>query len=124
MQRNTKQREAIKDVLLNTRRPLRMSEVHELATRQVPGIGIATVYRTVKALSANGWLEVVEMPGETPRYECAGKDHHHHFRCNSCERVYNLEGCLGGMEALLPSGFRLESHELVLTGTCNTCVRS
>jgi Fur family ferric uptake transcriptional regulator len=64
------------------------------------------------------------MPGEAPRYERGGEDHHHHFRCSSCERVYNVSGCPGGLEKLLPEGFRLESHDLLLTGTCMMCSES
>lgn len=121
MQRNTKQREAIKDVFCGSDRPLTIAELHERAARSVPNLGVATVYRNVKALLDSGWLEVVEMPGEAPRYEPGGEDHHHHFRCTNCERVYNLEGCLGQMESLLPKGFKMESHDLTLTGRCDSC---
>ncbi len=121
MQRNTKQREAIKDAFCASDGPLTVAEVRELAGREVSGIGIATVYRNIKALVEAGWLEVIEMPGDGPRYERSGSDHHHHFLCIRCERVYNIEGCLGGMETLLPRGFKMESHDLQLAGLCATC---
>ena len=121
MQRNTKQRDAIKDVFRCTDRPLSVAEVREFAARTVSGIGVATVYRNIKALVDAGWLDVIEMPGDAPRYERAGMDHHHHFLCNSCERVYNIDGCVGGVETLLPRGFRMEGHDLLLTGLCATC---
>ena len=121
MQRNTKQRDAIKDVFRCTDRPLSVPEVREFAARAAPGIGVATVYRNIKSLTDGGWLEVIEMPGDAPRYERAGTNHHHHFLCNSCERVYNIDGCPGGIETLLPRGFRMEKHDLLLTGLCATC---
>jgi Fur family ferric uptake transcriptional regulator len=121
MQRNTKQREAIKDVFCTSDRPLTVAEVRELAGRTVSGIGIATVYRNIKALADEGWLQVIEVFGDGPRYEQSGAAHHHHFLCNRCERVYNIEGCLGGMETLLPRGFQMESHDLLLTGLCAKC---
>ncbi len=121
MQRNTKQREAIKDVFCTSDRPLTVTEVRDLAGRTVSGIGIATVYRNIKALADAGWLQVIEMPGDGPRYERSGAAHHHHFLCSRCERVYNIEGCLGGMETLLPRGFKMESHDLLLTGLCANC---
>ncbi len=121
MQRNTKQRDAIKAVFRVSNRPLSVAEVRELAGRAVSGIGVATVYRNLKALADSGWLEVIEMPGDVPRYEPAGMDHHHHFLCNGCERVYNVEGCLGGIETLLPRGFQMEKHDLLLTGLCASC---
>ncbi len=121
MERNTKQRDAIKDVFCDSPRPLSVSEIHELAARKAPTIGIATVYRNIRALSDSGWLDIIEIPGEAPRYERDGEDHHHHFRCTSCARVFNLKGCLGRIESLLPSGFQLESHNLLLVGRCATC---
>ena len=121
MQRNTKQRDAIKDVFSGNHRPLSVTEVHELAAAEVPGLGVATVYRNIKALADDGWLEVVVIPGEAPRYEKGGTDHHHHFHCTGCERVFNLEGCLKRMDSLLPKGFQMESHDLTLTGRCDSC---
>ena len=86
-----------------------------------PGLGIATVYRTLKALVEEGALTQVELPGEPPRYETHGKRHHHHFHCRACDRVYELEGCPEGLRSLTPAGFSLESHEVVLYGRCAAC---
>jgi Fur family ferric uptake transcriptional regulator len=85
-------------------------------------MGIATVYRTIKRLLDESWLAAVELPGEAPRYEIAGKPHHHHFRCNACNRVFDLVGCPNAFESILPAGFRLEGHELFLFGRCQECV--
>ncbi len=88
---------------------------------RVPGIGIATVYRNVKALLEEGWLHEVELPGEPSRYEVAGKDHHHHFRCRRCDRVFDIHGCPGNLAAMTPQGFEVEAHEIVLYGRCDDC---
>ncbi|MFP4171386.1 MAG: Fur family transcriptional regulator [Candidatus Hydrogenedentota bacterium] len=121
MLRSTHQRRAIYRVLEETDRPLSPQEVLEQARREVPNLGIATVYRTVKALTEGGDLTAVQLPGEAPRYELAGKHHHHHFRCLKCNRVFEIEGCPGGLAALLPDGFVLEGHDVVLYGRCNEC---
>ena len=100
-----------------------MSPEDVLAAAQdaVPGLGIATVYRSIKTLLEEGWLEIVELPGQAPRYEVAGKDHHHHFHCKGCDRVFELSGCVEGVRKLLPRGFRLTGHEVVLYGYCRPC---
>lgn len=121
MERDTAQRRAIRQVFLDTPRPLGPREVLELAQDRVRSLGIATVYRTVKALVAEGWLVAVELPGEPPRYERAGKQHHHHFVCRSCDRVFEVHGCPGDLSAGVPSGFRLQAHEVVLYGVCAAC---
>jgi Fur family ferric uptake transcriptional regulator len=97
--------------------------VHDAARRKVDSLGIATVYRTVSALVADGWLVQVDLPGEPPRYERSGKTHHHHFVCDECARVYEVNGCPDGIAAVVPEGFRLTRHEVVFYGVCASCAR-
>src|SRR5262245_59410793 len=118
MDRNTRQRQAIRRVFEETNRPLGPQEVLPAAQTYVPGLGMAIVYRTLKTLLEEHWLVSVELPGEPPRYEMAGKTHHHHFRCRSCDRVFEMSGCLSNFSQLVPRGFRLEAHEVVLYGIC------
>lgn len=123
MERQTKQRQAIQAVIRDSGRPLLPAEVVELAQQIVPGVNIATVYRCVKALAEEGVIRSVELPGEPARYERADLHHHHHFRCDDCERVFDVPGCRGGVEANVPDGFRVRAHEVVLFGRCAECER-
>lgn len=122
VERDTSQRRAIRQVFRETDRPLSTSEVLEAAQEHKPNLGIATVYRTLKLLVNAGWLATVKLPGEPPRYEMAGKPHHHHFHCDRCGRVFEVPGSLQLLDTLVPSGFQLESHDLVLYGHCKSCV--
>lgn len=122
VRRNTQQREAIRATLARAGRPLSPSEIHRAASGSVPGLGIATVYRNLRSLAAEGWLREVELPGGGPiRYEVAGKGHHHHFHCRLCDRVFEVDDCPGDLRALAPPGFRPESHEIILYGLCARC---
>ena len=121
-QRNTRQRETIKEVFLNSDRPLSTQEVLQAAQMHKPDLGVATVYRTLKMLITQGWLATVRLPGVPPRYEIAGRPHHHHFYCNQCGRAFTVPGSQPLLDALVPSGFVLEHHDLVLFGRCAACV--
>lgn len=121
MERDTSQRRAIRRIFEEVGRPLSPQEVLEAAQSHAASLGIATVYRNLKALVEAGWLVPVGLPGEPDRYEMAGKDHHHHFRCRSCERVYEVESCPGNIHNMVPAGFLLEDHEVVLYGVCASC---
>ncbi|WP_027893156.1 Fur family transcriptional regulator [Calidithermus chliarophilus] len=124
MERSTRQRQAIRDTLREADRPLSPGEILEHARQQVPGLGIATVYRTINALVEEGSVVVVDLPGEAARYEMAGKQHHHHFHCTSCGKVFELMACPGDLSWLAPPGFRAERHEIVLYGNCPDCPAS
>ncbi len=121
LQRNTRQKSAIRDVFAVLNRPLGPQEVLDQAASQTKGIGIATVYRNIKALVEEGWLTPVELPGEPSRYEISGKDHHHHFHCQNCGKVYDLPGCPIQVKPTLPPGFIATAHEVVLYGRCDVC---
>jgi Fur family ferric uptake transcriptional regulator len=121
MERRSRQRQAIREALLQADRPLSNSEILAAARRRAPRLGVATVYRAIKRLVAQGWLRPVPIPGAPPRYEVNGKDHHHHFHCRRCGRVYEIAGC--GLRKLAPPGFRVEAHEVILYGRCRACAR-
>jgi Fur family ferric uptake transcriptional regulator len=121
VERDTNQRRAIRHALINGERPMSPQEVWDAARVQEPRLGIATVYRTLKSLVEDGWVVTVNLLREAPRYEVAGKAHHHHFMCRACGRVYELHGCPGNLKQLVPRGFRMEEHEVVLYGVCKHC---
>jgi Fur family ferric uptake transcriptional regulator len=123
LQRRTRQREAVLAALQQVDRPLSPREILGEAGRVVPALGIATVYRHLAGLLADGSLREVELPGEPSRYELAGKGHHHHFRCRRCAAVFELAGCPGDFAGLAPPGFLVEEHELFLMGLCADCQR-
>lgn len=123
MERSTRQRDAIHSALAEAARPLTPQEIHALAQGNAPALGIATVYRTINAMLQTGDLVAVPLPGEAPRYELAGHEHHHHFHCTACDRVFEVEGCPGDLQRLAPRGFAVERHELTLYGQCRDCRR-
>ncbi len=121
MERNTRQRGAIRRAFQRTNRPLGTDEVLELARGEVNGLGIATVYRNIRTLVDEGWLDTVQLPGGSPRYELRGKGHHHHFHCSHCDRVFDVTSCSGSVHTMVPPGFVLERHLIVLGGLCAEC---
>ena len=121
--RKTEQRDAIRAFLERVGRPVRVDEIVEGAGQTVSGLGPATVYRAVKAGVQDGWLREVAIPGvRALAYEMSGKGHHHHFECRDCGRVYDVDGCPGRLAKLVPPGFEMFDHELILYGRCAECV--
>ncbi len=121
LQRRTRQRDAVLAALEQADRPLSPREILSEAGQALPALGIATVYRHLAGLLADGALREVALPGEPSRYELAGKAHHHHFRCRRCAAVYELAACPGDFERLAPAGFLVEEHEFYLMGLCAGC---
>ena len=122
MARHTTQRHAIQAVFDAANRPIGPHEVRLAAQESSPALGMATVYRAIKDLLEDGWLVSVNIPGEPARYERAGKRHHHHFHCSQCNRVFEADGCSLSLKNLVPRGFKLVGHELLLYGLCSGCL--
>jgi Fur family transcriptional regulator, ferric uptake regulator len=124
MQRDTRQRQVIREVFERHHDPLSTGEIMTMGREALPSLGMATVYRALRDLVEEGQLVMVELPGKPPRYERAGKHHHHHFLCRRCDKAFELDGCAGGWRELAPAGFMVESHEIILYGLCRQCTIS
>lgn len=90
-------------------------------------IGLATIYRTLQAMSEAGEVDAVRtVDGETLYRKC-GPRHHHHLVCRTCGLTVELEG--PGVErwatkAADDHGFTDVTHTFELFGVCADCARS
>ena len=114
----------VERVLREADGPLSAEEVRLAFDDAGARIGIATVYRLLKRGVEGGRFTAVDMPNGPTRYEPADRPHHHHFECDACHRVYDVMGCPGRLDRLVPDGFTLESHDLLLHGRCASCTGS
>lgn len=123
--RGTRQRQAIRRAFERAAGPLSPREVHDVAGAEVEGLGLATVYRALRRLEEEGFIEPVPVPGEGVRYERAGRNHHHHFHCEACDRIFDLDACRLPPDLGLstPPGFLPKRHEVIVHGRCPDCRR-
>jgi Fur family ferric uptake transcriptional regulator len=122
--RSTRQKSAIRAAFETAARPLGAAEVLSIASEHAETLGIATVYRNIKSLLNEGWLRQVELPGQAPRYEFRnGGTRHSHFHCTGCGKVYTVGHCEVNTKRVLPRGFKLAGHTMVLHGQCSACNR-
>ena len=113
---------AIEQVFRRHDRPLRVDEVLDYGCRMVESLNKATVYRNLKLLVDDGWLNRVTHPSLGTLYERAGKSHHHHFHCRQCNRTYELPGCARKDADIAPDRFVVEDYEIFLFGICPSCM--
>ncbi|HET9642898.1 MAG TPA: Fur family transcriptional regulator [Burkholderiaceae bacterium] len=121
MERSTRQRAAIRGAIEAAGRPLSPQEVLDAARQETPTLGLATVYRNLKLLLEEGAIELVALPGDIARYESAGREHHHHFQCDECHRVFDIPDHPADLAPLAPAGFTVARHDITLYGRCRDC---
>lgn len=89
-----------------------------------PGIGSATVYRTLAAMAEAGFVEQVGVKDGAAVYaRCRSGGHHHHLVCTSCGRVAEADCDVAPAveNASRASGFTVTRHEFDLYGLCAAC---
>lgn len=101
-------------------------EIYEGIKQEYPGIGIATVYRTVDLLVETGILRALNLNGNRLCYDIRQpQDHHHHLICTGCGRVTEFDNCnfnqIAG-EVERATRFRITEHTLEAFGTCPRCL--
>jgi Fe2+ or Zn2+ uptake regulation protein len=98
-------------------------EVFERARTELPELARATVYNTLGELVRVGLLRSVEGFGAV-RYDPNLDDSHHHFRCLSCGRLYDVHPRGAERIELADGEFTVERTQVLLEGTCPACARA
>ena len=93
-------------------------------TAAVPGVGRATVFRTVRLLQDADLVCRLVLEDGGIRYALSDSEHHHHLICSQCGAVSEFGDA--GLDALIAAnareaGFALAGHSLELYGVCRRC---
>jgi Fur family peroxide stress response transcriptional regulator len=124
-QRFTQQRAAVFRYIVNTDVHPTADEVLLAVRHNLPGISLATVYKSLETLVGCGLAVKLTYADHSARYD-GRTDPHHHARCVVCERVIDLPGELAAseIEALRhgASGFTVTGYRLELSGYCSDCL--
>ncbi len=77
--RVTRQRSALLRVIAAAEDHPDAAELHARAVTAGAGVSLATVYRTLTTLQAQGVIDKLEFQGEPARWEAADQHHHDHM---------------------------------------------
>jgi Fur family ferric uptake transcriptional regulator len=120
--RNTRQLDAIEDALRTATRPLTIAEIQAHAALKVEGLGTATVYRAVRELAEAHKILGVTYAGQPTRYEWAVLNHHAHFICQECRKVFDVDAPSDvPLPETQPPGFTFTGDEVTYYGICAEC---
>jgi Fe2+ or Zn2+ uptake regulation protein len=124
--RMTRQRQAILDVLRETKSHPSVEWVFEQVRERLPQVSLATVYRNLHQLAATGTIQELSVGGGVSRFD-ADTSVHYHVRCLQCGRIDDLD--VPPQEALMDAArpqtpFRLLTHHVEFLGFCPKCERA
>ncbi len=126
--KSTAQRDDIARVFFSNNRHSNVEELYHAVKQINPGIGYATVYRTMKLLTECGLAVERHFRDGEARYESGvNREHHDHLICEGCGKIVEFEE--ERIEALQADvarrlGFRLSGHKMELYGRCRECQKA
>ena len=127
MKRNTWQREAVRQALDASTEFVSAQRLHARLHDAGSPIGLATVYRALGDLAAEGDADSLQSPeGEALYRTCATGGHHHHLICRVCGKTVEIaadEVESWAHDVAAQNGFTAPSHVVDVFGLCAECTR-
>ena len=119
--RCTPQRYAVMALLMEPDRHPTAVEIFEAVNRLDPRCSRATVYNNLRDLVQAGLVREVAVEGRAARFDAKGM-RHHHFICDRCGDVEDMEWYDVPRPAASSLGKRsLRECELIFRGLCKKC---
>jgi Fur family transcriptional regulator, ferric uptake regulator len=121
--RRSHQRELILEIVRSTMDHPTAEWVHRQARRHLPRISVATVYRNLKELAAEGHVSEMHAGGQSTRFD-ANTGQHYHVRCVMCGRMADLPISVDRRveeEAGRAINYRILGHRVEVLGVCPAC---
>jgi Fur family ferric uptake transcriptional regulator len=123
--KKTKQRKAVADLLLSITKFSSAQEVHSLLAKRGEKVGLATVYRTLQALSETGAVDILRNETGEALYRACGSEHHHHLVCTKCSKTSEISA--PAIEAwtekiAIDNNYQIQGHTIEIFGICRNCL--
>ncbi len=92
--------------------------------RELPDVGRATVFRTMKLLQDLNLVCRVLLEDGSLHYRISARGHHHHLVCRDCGRIEDFSNC--DVSSLIDqlsasTEYEIEGHWLEVYGRCSAC---
>lgn len=124
--RPTRQRVAILRAVAAERRPVTAQDLYARLRGARGSPGLATIYRTLGALTEAGVLRTFPAGEGEVAYRLCEPGHHHHLICEACGRIVEIPSCeveewASGVAER--RGFTATRHQADIFGLCSDCQR-
>ena len=108
-------------------------EIYDALSKEYPGIGLSTIYRTLGLLARAGFLNKMDIGDGKSRYEFESGEkyeHHHHLICTSCGKIIDYSDYLDEeMDFVRKTeknlakkyNFIVQNHNINFYGLCKDC---
>lgn len=124
VRRPTRQRAAIADALGRSDQFQSAQELHATLEGRGVKVGLATVYRALQAMAAEGEADMLRTEDGEAAYRACSPHHHHHLLCRRCGFTVEVEAPPVERWAARVGeehGFSEVDHTVEVIGLCADC---
>jgi len=124
VRRPTRQRAAVEALLVGIDDFMSAQALHARLRASGETVGLATVYRNLQAMAADGDVDMMRTDDGEAVYRRCSTGHHHHLVCRSCGRTVEVEAVAVERWAeriSAQNGFSEVRHTVEIFGTCADC---
>jgi len=120
----SRQREAIKEYLMNTKEHPTADTVYMNIRSTYPNISLGTVYRNLNLLAEQGEVLKINCQDGCDRFD-GNPNLHYHFLCNTCGKVLDIEmEPIEHINVIAGAKFsgKVQGHVTFFYGQCHDCL--
>ena len=119
----SKQRELVLKTLQENICHPTAEHIYALLKKELPSISLATVYRNLNQLAANGMVKKIEGLDGLIHFD-HNLSKHYHFVCTKCNKVYDVPYDVApdlGKNVSAKTGLIIENYDITFKGICPEC---
>lgn len=122
--RTTRPRKLIVEALSKFSTPVTVNDIHEYLRRKNEVIDLTSIYRNLELMRKSDAVSVILFGEGKKRYELKDtNDHHHHFFCENCGDIEDIEMKEENLLKEIKNNkrFLIRKHNLEFFGLCPKC---
>ena len=118
----TPQRLAIMKYLDEHRTHPTADQIYQKIKEKNPSLSKTTVYNSLITLQEHNIIQSITISSTELRYDFK-KAMHHHFLCNRCKIIFDIEIECPNIDKMLQQGHKVEEVQGYFKGICKNCLK-
>ena len=114
------QRMKIFDYLLKNRTHPTVDTIYKALAPEIPTLSKTTVYNTLNLFIEHNIVNIIVIEENETRYD-VDTTIHAHFKCDSCETIYDLDLNPESLGISKLGDFQIAEQHIYFKGTCKSC---
>ena len=101
---------------------MNIDDLYQKLLAKFPSISLATIYKNINAMVEKVFLSEVKIPNTKSVFELV-KEEHAHLVCSDCGNIEDMMLDVSSVltEVTSKSQFKIDSANLILSGSCSNC---